>query len=139
MEKDYIMRIIQEIIRLIAWLVFEKDTRKGEHTEVPAEVLEQYKTLLAMMDDGEINMAENLLMNSLDLNNSDYFQMAFLFYQKLNEKPEAFLEEHQYTRQEVLDGIVYVIHLYGYGSFLEAFINSEASDIPGGDILRSEH
>ncbi len=32
-----------------------------------------------------------------------------------------FSQEHDYSREEVLDGVKYVVDYYGYGSLMEAF------------------
>lgn len=128
-EKDYIMRIIQEIVRMIARLALGKNAVKEENAEVSVEVMEQYKRLLVMMEDGAINSAENLLMDYLNPQDILYFQVALEFYQKLNEKSDNFLAEHQYTRQEVLDGIRYVVNLYGYGGIMDTVLEMIYTDI----------
>ena len=50
-----------------------------------------------------------------------YFEMSLLFYEKLSGKTDEFLAEHDYSREEVVDGLKYVVNYYGYGSLLEAF------------------
>ena len=48
--------------------------------------------------------------------------MALLFYRSLNQKSDEFLEDHNFSREEIRDGISYVVDLYGYGSMLDAFL-----------------
>ena len=55
-----------------------------------------------------------------------YFELTLLFYEKLNAKTDEFLEEHDYSREEVLDGIKYVVDFYGYGSLMDAFVDENA-------------
>ena len=62
-QKDYIMRIIHEWIRTLIKLIFNKDIDRDEEESVPLEVMEQYRKLIAMIDDGEINEAENILLD----------------------------------------------------------------------------
>ena len=45
--------------------------------------------------------------------------MALCFYEKLGGKSEEFLTEHDYSQQEVIDGLKYVVETYGYTDFLE--------------------
>ena len=104
-EKDYYMRIVHELIRTLIRLIFNKDINADEDMAVPLEVMEMYKKLLAMIDDGEINEAENLLVDGLEAGNRAYFEMALMFYEKLNGKSEDFLTEHDYSQEEVLDGV----------------------------------
>lgn len=120
-EKDYIMRIVHEWIRTLIKLIFNKDIDKDDEEPVSLEVIEQYKKLLSMIDDGEINEAENILIDGLKEGDRAYFEMALLFYEKLSGKTDEFLEEHDYSREEVVDGLKYVVNFYGYGSLLDAF------------------
>ena len=56
-EKDYYMRVVHELVRTLIRLVFRKDIDKDEEKTVPLEVLEQYKRLTDMIDEGQINEA----------------------------------------------------------------------------------
>ena len=123
-EKDYYMRVVHELVRTLIRLVFRKEIDKDEEKTVPLEVLEQYKKLTAMIDDGQINEAENLLLDGMEVDSRAYFEL--LFYEKLNAKTDEFLEEHDYSREEVLDGIKYVVDFYGYGSLMDAFVDENA-------------
>lgn len=125
-EKDYYMRIVHELVRMLIRLVFGKDIDRDEEEAVPMEVLEKYRKLISMADEGEINEAENLLLDGLERDSRAYFELALLFYEKLNGKTDEFLEENDYSRQEVLDGIRYVVDFYGYGSLMDAFVDENA-------------
>ena len=125
-EKDYYMRIVHELVRMLIRLVFSKDIDRDGEEAVPLEVLEKYKKLISMIDDGQINEAENLLLDGLDPDSRAYFELALMFYEKLNGKTDEFLEEHEYSREEVTDGIKYVVDFYGYGSLMDAFVDENA-------------
>lgn len=125
-EKDYYMRVVHELVRTLIRLVFRKEIDKDEEKMVPLEVLEQYKKLTAMIDDGQINEAENLLLDGMEVDSRAYFELTLLFYERLNAKTDEFLEEHDYSREEVLDGIKYVVDFYGYGSLMDAFVDENA-------------
>ena len=120
-DQDYIMRIVHEWIRTLIRLIFNKDIDKGDDADVPLEVMEQFRKLRAMIDDGEINEAENILLEGLREGDRAYFEMSLLFYEKLSGKTDEFLAEHDYSREEVVDGLKYVVNYYGYTSLLEAF------------------
>ena len=125
-EKDYYMRIVHEMVRMLIRLEFGKDIDRNDEEAVPLEVMERYRKLTAMADDGDINEAENLLLDGLDQGSRAYFELALMFYEKLNGKTDEFLEEHDYSREEVLDGIKYVEDYYGYGSLMDAFVDENA-------------
>lgn len=121
-EKDYILRLIHEMIRALAKLLLGKDIDKNEDMSLPFEVEEQYKQLIGMVDRGEINSAENILYDHLDLTNMQYLQMAVMFYKYLNEATDSYLTEHDFSRAEIMDGISRIAKCYGYGSIVEALI-----------------
>ena len=114
-DKDYIMRLTHEIARMLIRLIFGRDIDKEDELPVSVERLQQFKKLTAMIDDGQINEAENQLLDELDPDSQSYFEMALLFYEKLGCKGEEFLEEHGFTQDEVMDGLKYIVDYYGYG------------------------
>ena len=125
-EKDYYMRIVHELVRMLIRLVFSKDIDRDDEEAVPLEVMEKYKKLISMIDDGQINEAENLLLDGLKPDSRAYFELALMFYEKMNGKTDEVLEEHDYSREEVTDGIKYVVDFYGYGSLMDAFVDENA-------------
>ena len=127
-DKDYVMRMIHESIRMLIRLIFNRDIDKNEDMGISLETAELYQKLITMADAGEINEAENLLLDGLRENDKTCFETALLFYEKLSGKTDEFLAEHDYSRQEIVDGVKYVVNFYGYGSLLEAFAEDILAD-----------
>lgn len=120
-EKDYIMRVIKEMVRMLFALLFgrkqfsvEQELKSGY--EVSGKTLDD---LLAMADRGEINEAENMLLEGIDYDNKDELAAAALFYQYLSEKEQGFLLENNYSKEEILDGITDLMQKSGYGGVAE--------------------
>lgn len=120
-QKDYVMRIVHEWVRTLIKLIFNQDIDKDDDDGISLEVMELYRKLLSMIDDGKIKEAENILVDGLETGGQAYFEMALLFYEKLSGKTEEFLAEHDYSQEEVVDGLKYVVDYYGYGSLMDAF------------------
>lgn len=119
-EKDYIMRIIKEMVRVLFSLMLGKkyvavEMEKENRFEVSGKKLEDY---LRMIDRGEINEAENQLLENIDYSDKDNVATAALFYQYLSEKTDCFLTEHDFSKEEVLDGMKRLIQKAGYGDVL---------------------
>ena len=105
-EKDYIMRMIKEMVRVLFSLAFGKkyvsvELEKENKYEVSGKNL---KNFLNMIDLGQINEAENILLDSIDYTNKNEVMAVALFYQYLSEKDNQFLENNNYTKEEVLSG-----------------------------------
>lgn len=120
-EKDYIMRIIKETSRALFSLLFGEDDAAAVHVaENTYEVAgKKLRDLLEMADRGKINEAENIVWGDIDYQDKYEVAAAVLFYQHLSEKDEEFLEQSNYSLEEVLEGMRQVVHNAGYGDLME--------------------
>lgn len=120
-EKDYVMRIIKEMVQMLFALMFGKKEFSAQQEAVSRYEISGKKLdeLLAMADDGGINEAENMILDSIDYSNQNELAAAALFYQHLSEKDEEFLLKNNYSREEILDGIRQLMQRSGYGSMVD--------------------
>lgn len=119
-EKDYIMRMIKEMVRVLFSLMFGKkyvsvELEKENKYEVSGKNL---KDFLHMIDSGKINEAENILLDSIDYTDRNEVMAAALFYQHLSEKDSEFLKNNNYTKEEVLSGFKQLLMQSGYTDLL---------------------
>ena len=119
-EKDYIMRMIKEMVRILFSLAFGKkyvsvELEKENKYEISGKNL---KIFLNMIDLGQINEAENILLDSIDYTNKNEVMAVALFYQYLSEKDNQFLENNNYTKEEVLSGFKQLLMKSGYSDLL---------------------
>ncbi len=115
-EKDYIMRKIKEMVQVLLSVALGK-----KYVSVEPEKENKYrvsgknlKDFLDMIDSGQINEAENALLDRIDYTNKEEVIAAALFYQHLSEKDSAFLESNNYTKEEVLSGFSQLLVRSGY-------------------------
>jgi hypothetical protein len=123
-EKDYMMRTIKEMVKILCSLMLGKQCTSVElpeenKYEVSGRTLEEYER---MIDQGLINEAENQILESIDYRQKEDVLAAALFYQYLSEKDEEFLIKHNYSKKEVLDGIQNVMEHAGYGSIMDILL-----------------
>ena len=71
-----------------------------------------------MIDLGKINEAENILLDSIDYTNNNEVIEVALFYQYLSEKDNKFLENNNYTKEEVFSGFEQLLKQSGYADLL---------------------
>ena len=119
-EKDYIMRMIKEMVRILFSLIYGKkyvsvELEKENKYEVSGKNL---KDFLDMIDSGQINEAENILLDNIDYTNNDDVMAAALFYQYLSEKDSEFLINNNYTKEEVLSGFKQLLVQSEYNNLL---------------------
>ena len=119
-EQDYIMRLIHEIARALAKILFNIDTEMvTEELESRIEETDILKELLNMVDSGQINQAENKLYDLLDEAVPNSIEMAILFYFHLNEKTDDFLKENDYSRDEIKTGMEAIAERVGLSGVVE--------------------
>ena len=96
-KDDYVMRMIKDMARVLARLILGKDDINYvlPEDEEFTVIDNLYKKLITMADAGQINEAENILLNELEDKSSEYFEMAASFYLHLNEYSDGFLDAHQ--------------------------------------------
>lgn len=122
-EKDYVMRMIKEMIRALIKLIFNIDTDSPT-----AELLENEQkqnvlnNLTQMIDKGNINEAENELFAMIENGEKEDLEMAILFYSYLNDMDDDFLLEHDFSREEVKSGLQTVLSKYGFKGITDIFL-----------------
>ena len=109
-EKDYIMRLIHGISRILARMLFNRELEEdGEFAAVMEEAeRESDDYLRQMVDDGKVNEAEEKLFDLIASASWDEKQKAALvlsFYDYLNDKSDEFLAAADFSREEIIRGL----------------------------------
>lgn len=119
-EQDYIMRMIKEMVRALMSVLLKKRFHELD-LEEKAEITgdDETKELFVLADTGKINEAENLLLENADFSNPRFIQEAMAFYEHINEYDDGFLEEHNYTREEIVDGLKDILNYYGLSGMFD--------------------
>ena len=122
-EQDYVMRLIKEMVRTILKLLF------NINTETPTvellenkEEKETLENLLDMIDNGKINEAENRLYDLTSDTDVNSLEIALLFYSYLNDKTDDYLEENDFSREEIKLGLENVAGSFGLSSIAKMFL-----------------
>ena len=122
-EQDYIMRLIKEMIRTILKLLFHIDMETAT-TELlkNEEKKAALETLLNMVDDGDINEAENKIFEIVETGKRESLELVLLFYSYLNDKSDDFLAENNFSRKEIQDDLKQILSKYGLEGMAETFL-----------------
>ena len=108
-EKDYIMRLIHGISRVLARLFLDEDLDEGKSgAAMHASCRQSCDYLLMLVDGGRINAAENMLFEIIDSAGWEAKELAsliLLFYDHVNDKDDAFLEKAGFSRDEIITGM----------------------------------
>lgn len=123
-EQDYIIRLIKEMIRAILKLLFNVDTENPiENLLEDKESQNTLDKLLDMVDNGDINGAENQIYDITSDKNMANLEVALLFYSYLNDKDDEFLQKHDFYRDEIKSGVKELVSRYGLTGMAEVFLS----------------
>lgn len=106
-QDDYLLRNVQDTARLITKLLLGETmpayTLPDKEPYTQADRL--FQKIIELADQGDINEAENQLLENLVPDDKNYLELALTFYLHLNDMDADKLDEHDYSREEILDGI----------------------------------
>ena len=115
-HQDWLMQQIEAISTMLGDILFGK---RGEKILVePAAVTHSgdnalYRQLQAMVRQGKLCEAENLLYESLEAANEEALEAAKLFYDDLNALSDEDLQTGNFSRQEIYEGLQMVCRAFG--------------------------
>lgn len=141
-KEDYIIRIIHEVVRTLLKLLFGIDNERTEEIVFADGRLQDfYQRLRQMAQQGKINQAENLLWEQLTGGNPclpggrdpgqpeggdmEELKMAVLFYDFLNTFTDEELEQADYSREEISQGLQAAAKQYGYEGMVRALLSDD--------------
>ena len=109
MASDYLMRQIEEMARLCSQVLFAKHTEPLPVFDEQGNVTENgvlYGRLRMLCSGGRVNEAENLLFDRLDAPGGEaLLPAAVQFYKDIQNWEDAALEQADFSRAEILDGL----------------------------------
>lgn len=115
LKKDYLMDIIDDRGKLLTKILFHKEITDYvlplDHSF--GEIDHLHIQLIELLQQGEINEAENRLLEQIDPKDRKYLEVAIDFYVRLNRLDDKFLDAHMYSREEIKEGLEMVEKKYG--------------------------
>jgi len=121
LEKDYILRMVKDLVKSIAHIVLGKSELEYELPENDeySRIDYLYVRLLELVNQGKINDAEDMLFDEINTSDMKQFEMAMSFYLYLNDFGDDYLESNDYSRDEISEGIKSICKEYGVSSMVE--------------------
>ena len=113
---DWIMRQIEIIAATLAYILSKKKTHitaSYEASALPAKENELYLQLSALVRQGKICRAEDVLFDALEEPDDFVLDAALRFYEDLNDLSDVALKDANFSRQEILEGLQHVCQIYG--------------------------
>ena len=106
-HEGWLMQQIKGLAAALARIFLNKATTVYEiqdhKQKTQADML--YLEMQALLEDGRINEAEDLLFSHLDTLDMEYMRLAIDFYAKLNDLSDDELDACDFSREEIDDGL----------------------------------
>ncbi len=125
-EEDYIMRQIKNIIEFTVKLVCHVDTTAQFRQEMKEDAFAN--RLLEQARNGEFNEAENALYAKADERDTMTLRAGLIFYDYLNSLDDTTLETHDFSRDEVQDGLRSLLRTFGMGEMADLITEKPAEE-----------
>ena len=114
------MRQIEAMIETIIEFLFRKE---GESEAEPSEAATRAETELKAKLDGYLSAgklceAEDWLYENMDDSDEMWLRLALRLYSEMNKLSDGYLEENDFSREEILSGLAEVCRRFGYGPLL---------------------
>lgn len=115
-KEDFILKEIHKAIRFLVLLIFNKKEVKID--EILYRESPEYNMFFARIKDlvnsGEISEAEDLIFENYDKDNLIYLEIGLWFYDEINYLSDDKLEEMNFSRAEIKEGLKDLLQFYGY-------------------------
>ena len=117
---DWLMRQIETIAAMLAYMLTGKkpkmvSTEEDQRNSTDSVLL--YEKLKELVTQGKFCEGENLLFAAMEEGDPEVPSAAVRFYMDLNQLSDAQLEEGNFSREEILDGLKAVCSHYGLDLF----------------------
>ncbi|MBQ3183143.1 MAG: hypothetical protein IJB57_05700 [Clostridia bacterium] len=103
-ENDLVARQIEALVQIASKILFGSNCvsyeKKGDVTD------ELYDHITSLIEEREFGTCEDLIYDNFDLSNDDYLILAIDYYHRLNAFDDDILEESDFERDEVRDGLM---------------------------------
>ena len=118
-EQDYVMRMIHEMVRAALKFLFDIDSVSPTEELLKDEAeKENFEKLLDMADKGLFDKAKTTLENFADRSDTDALKIGLLYYSRINEFDDDFLDKNDYSRDEIEKDIHTLLDKYNLGGLI---------------------
>lgn len=114
-QKDYLMRLIEDIVRIIARIFFGKDYERFQFVDetLLSKTDLWYRQLMELIEQRRLGEAEDILFDGLDTQNRDHMSVALDVYMAMNALSDDELEDADFSREEIKDGLKKITGMFG--------------------------
>ena len=103
-ENDLISRQIESLVQIASKILFGKNSVSYEDTD--ENLRDLYNAINIHIENNEFGEAEDLIYNNFDVSDDNYLILAIDYYHRLNAFDDDTLDDADFSRDEVRDGLM---------------------------------
>ncbi len=111
-EQDWFMRQIKSFITFLIYVATGKKEEQEQLEAFHAEKGELYIRIMDLVDAGDLCQAENLLYEAAENGDRAALSLGLHFYRRINEMTDQELQERNFSREEIMDGLRFLCKQY---------------------------
>lgn len=105
-DKDLIKNQVETLVNVASKILFAKNEVAYEASEDSSDPMDDlYVELNNLIENKEFGDGEDLIFDNFDISNDRYLILAIDYYHRLNEFEDDVLEDADFEREEVRDGL----------------------------------
>ncbi|MBE6686331.1 MAG: hypothetical protein E7591_03775 [Ruminococcaceae bacterium] len=105
-DKDLIKNQVETLVNVASKILFAKNEVVYEASEDSSDPMDDlYVELNNLIENKEFGDGEDLIFDNFDISNDRYLILAIDYYHRLNEFEDDVLEDADFEREEVRDGL----------------------------------
>ena len=117
-HEDWLMRQIETMVSAIISVIFHTHPKSediGTEMKISDTVDSGRRdTVAAFLQEGKICEAENWLYENINEDDISWLNTAVYFYSEINKLSDEYLAAHDFSREEIEEGLSEVCGLYGF-------------------------
>lgn len=117
-SKDWFMMQVEQMVEFVTMIVFGKSYNEYQVEDYDNLTEEDrlFIGITALLNENKISEAEKFLLEEVDVKNMKQFRVVLDFYQKLNNFSDEELEQNNFSREKIFNGLKNISERFGIQS-----------------------
>lgn len=113
-DKDLVRNQVETLVNVASKILFAKNEVHFEANDDTNDITnELYNELITLIENREFGDGEDLIFDNFDISNDRFLILAIDYYHRLNEFEDDILEDADFEREEVRDGLKDLMKMCG--------------------------
>lgn len=117
-SKDWFMMQVEQMVEFVTMVVFGKSYNEYQVEDYDNLTEEDrlFIGITSLLNENKISEAEKFLLEEVDVKNMKQFRVVLDFYQKLNNFSDEELEQNNFSREKIFNGLKNISERFGIQS-----------------------